>query len=151
MSDGCNYYYKFNYHSCYMIHHNSTKVYIGYTVNFLRRIRQHNREIKGGAKKTGRWYPWYPICLIRGFRDNSTALRFEYRLQRCKVRRNRGEKTIDHHVRKLNWLSRDGDGRKPNKVSWPKLTVYWYTANCPKSTPNITYLDIYKVHKITYR
>ena len=34
----------------------STKgtTYVGATVNLARRLRQHNRELKGGAKLTGR-------------------------------------------------------------------------------------------------
>ena len=31
---------------------NKTKFYIGFTNNLYRRIKQHNREIKGGAKAT---------------------------------------------------------------------------------------------------
>ena len=43
-------------------------VYIGFTVNPPRRIRQHNREIKGGAWKTkrnkGNWYVWNYLLLL---------------------------------------------------------------------------------------
>lgn len=38
-------------HYCYMIASGS-KTYVGYTTNLTRRIRQHNSEIKGGARRT---------------------------------------------------------------------------------------------------
>ena len=57
---------------------NKNKTYIGYTVNPKRRLRQHNREITGGAKKTKNDYPWIMICYIGGFPDNKTALKYEW-------------------------------------------------------------------------
>ena len=57
---------------------NKNKTYIGYTVNPGRRLRQHNREIKGGANKTKYSYPWRMICYISGFPDHNTALRYEW-------------------------------------------------------------------------
>lgn len=40
---------------CYIIaHSNGYSTYNGYTVNLQRRLRQHNGEIKGGAKATTR-------------------------------------------------------------------------------------------------
>jgi predicted GIY-YIG superfamily endonuclease len=57
------------------------KTYIGATVNLQRRLRQHNREIKGGAKYTtskkglGTWdYHGFILGL-----DKSTALSIEDR------------------------------------------------------------------------
>ena len=35
-------------HSCYILYNQNGLTYNGYTVNFKRRIRQHNGEIKGG-------------------------------------------------------------------------------------------------------
>nr|QBK89758.1 MAG: GIY-YIG catalytic domain protein [Pithovirus LCPAC101] len=57
---------------------NTRRTYIGYTVNPTRRLRQHNREIKGGALKTSKFYPWEIICYITGFQDSRTALQFEW-------------------------------------------------------------------------
>src|SRR5437868_4503905 len=56
-----NIYYKIEFPQpvCYIIKSiNTPYVYIGYTIDFSRRIRQHNRELKGGAKKTGKYYPF---------------------------------------------------------------------------------------------
>jgi structure-specific endonuclease subunit SLX1 len=58
-----------------------TSSYIGFTVNLERRLRQHNREIKGGAKKTKNKGPWTMVAHIRGFRSRVEALQFEWMLQ----------------------------------------------------------------------
>ena len=68
---------------CYLIT-NNYKTYIGSTNNFLKRIRQHNGEISGGAKYTTNFkndIDWYPIMLIGGF-EKTTALSFEWRMKR---------------------------------------------------------------------
>jgi predicted GIY-YIG superfamily endonuclease len=47
----------------YLINNDKNKTYIGSTNNINRRIRQHNGEIKGGAKYT-RGCKWYYYCII---------------------------------------------------------------------------------------
>lgn len=60
--------------------------YVGYTVDFKRRLRQHNREIKGGAKATaGR--QWRMILQITGLPDKHHALSLEWHLKKYPVRR----------------------------------------------------------------
>ena len=57
--------------------------YIGATVNLERRLRQHNKEIKGGAKittskiKDGKL--WNRLLYISGFPSWNTALQFEWK------------------------------------------------------------------------
>ena len=61
--------------------------YNGCTNNFKRRIRQHNGEIKGGAKCTARRGPWEAYCIIEGFQDQREALQAEWRIKRVEGRR----------------------------------------------------------------
>jgi len=60
---------------------NST--YVGATVDLERRLRQHNKEIKGGAKATGRKVAkgetWRRICYVSGFPSWQATLQFEWR------------------------------------------------------------------------
>ncbi len=60
------------------------KNYVGMTNNFFRRLRQHNGEIKGGAKYTTRYKtsPWYPILIIDGFDTMKEAMQCEWKLKR---------------------------------------------------------------------
>jgi len=57
---------------------NKIRTYIGYTNNICRRLRQHNGEIKGGAKHTIRARPWKLIYYIYGFSNHKEALSFEW-------------------------------------------------------------------------
>tara|TARA_B110000208_G_scaffold168625_1_gene208852 strand:+ start:261 stop:650 length:390 start_codon:yes stop_codon:yes gene_type:complete len=58
--------------------------YVGMTNDFFRRFRQHNQEIKGGAKYTKKRSSWYPICIIDGFLTMKEAMQCEWRVKRGK-------------------------------------------------------------------
>jgi structure-specific endonuclease subunit SLX1 len=74
----------------------STKsaTYVGATVNLERRLRQHNKEISGGAHATGakvaRGETWRRACHITGFPTWQAALQFEWRFKQL-TRRERSD------------------------------------------------------------
>lgn len=74
-------------HYCYILrnHHDPDKnrTYNGYTVDPVKRIRQHNQEIKGGAKYTKVWgeQSWEIYVVIKGFPDHHNALQCEWRIK----------------------------------------------------------------------
>jgi predicted GIY-YIG superfamily endonuclease len=122
-------------HSCYILHSSVlNKVYIGYTIDFNRRLRQHNGEIKGGAKRTQKGRPWYPICIIKGFYDQSSALRFEAQLQYSYPKRIKGARPLTvTFIRLINVINR-GDKVMP----WPYLFITWYFKQYSITLPDIT-------------
>lgn len=63
--------------------------YIGMTNDFLKRWKQHNKIIKGGAKYTSKYENWTPICIIDGFKNKSEAMQCEWKLKRVKGYYNR--------------------------------------------------------------
>lgn len=71
---------------CYILKSTHSKhkrtTYNGATVDFSRRLRQHNGEIVGGAKFTRGKGPWEPLCLITGFIDKKEALQAEWRIKK---------------------------------------------------------------------
>ena len=106
-------------HMCYILKSLTTKkLYVGYTVDFNRRLRQHNGEIVGGAKKTEKGRPWEQICEIKGFYDKSSALRFEWRIQHAK---NPRPNCVANLLIILRNLLYKGDGL----LLWPSLTIKW--------------------------
>ena len=67
----------------YFIESTNGSTYIGATVNLDRRIRQHNKEITGGAKLTSnkvvKGEVWQYICYVENFPTYNEALKFEWR------------------------------------------------------------------------
>lgn len=59
------------------------KTYIGATVDLDRRLRQHNKEICGGAHATGAQVDngshWRRVCHVANFPTWQAALQFEWR------------------------------------------------------------------------
>lgn len=47
-----------------------------------RRLRQHNGELKGGARATHWGRPWIRLCHVQGFPNERTALQFEWKWKR---------------------------------------------------------------------
>ena len=67
----------------YLLECSDNATYVGSTVNLDRRLRQHNKEIKGGAHATGakvtKGETWHRVCHVKGFPDWPAALQFEWR------------------------------------------------------------------------
>ena len=67
----------------YFIESTNGATYIGVTVNLDKRIRQHNKELKGGATATSikvtQGEIWSYICYVENFPSWNEALKFEWR------------------------------------------------------------------------
>lgn len=67
----------------YLLVSTSGNTYVGATVDLERRLRQHNKEIKGGARATGmkveQGESWVRAAHISGFPDWQATLQFEWR------------------------------------------------------------------------
>ena len=66
----------------YLLLSSTGATYVGATVDPDRRLRQHNKEIVGGARATGARVAggetWRRVCLVSGFPDERAALQFEW-------------------------------------------------------------------------
>lgn len=67
----------------YLLVSTDNSTYVGATVDLERRLRQHNKEIKGGAHATSmkveKGETWTRACHVSGFPDWPAALQFEWR------------------------------------------------------------------------
>jgi structure-specific endonuclease subunit SLX1 len=66
----------------YLLESTNNSTYVGATVDLDRRLRQHNKEIKGGAVATSnkvvKGEEWKRVCHIEGFPTWQAALQFEW-------------------------------------------------------------------------
>ena len=67
----------------YLLHSTDNSTYVGATIDLDRRLRQHNKIIKGGAHatsmKVNAGQTWERACYVEGFPDWQAALQFEWR------------------------------------------------------------------------
>lgn len=114
-------------HFCYLLRSLNpkflTKTYFGYTIDVNRRLRQHNGEIVGGAKKTINFRPWKLVMYIEDFPDEINALQYEWKVNHCK----RGQYPRNLHE-KLNriWSIMCLDFWTSNSIYYQvPLTIVW--------------------------
>jgi len=94
----------------------STCTYIGSTNNPVRRIRQHNGDLVGGAKYTknkkgnGEWLYYGWIQSIEGFIfERKIALSLEKRIQ-IKSRKEKGKTPLERRLNTINKLILEYEG-----------------------------------------
>jgi structure-specific endonuclease subunit SLX1 len=67
----------------YLLQSTNGNTYVGATVDLDHRLRQHNKEIKGGAvattSKVNNGEIWTRMCHVENFPSWSAALQFEWR------------------------------------------------------------------------
>ena len=99
--------------SCYVyfIQSSNGSTYIGATVDLDKRIRQHNKEIKGGATatsiKVNSGELWSYICYVENFPTWNEALKFEWRwkqISRQIQKFNPSQKPIERRLEALDKL-----------------------------------------------
>lgn len=85
----------------YLLADAGRRTYVGATVDLRRRVRQHNGELAGGARRThGR--EWTIVAAVTGFFEWRDALRFEHAWRRAC--RRAGGSGVDWRMRGLNRL-----------------------------------------------
>lgn len=91
----------------YLLECSNGNTYVGATVDLDRRLRQHNKEIQGGARATGaqvaKGLIWKRHCFVSGFPDWTAALQFEWRWKQLSRKRTE-KKPIDRRMAALDQL-----------------------------------------------
>lgn len=94
---------------CYLlITSDYSNTYVGATIDLDRRLRQHNKEIKGGARATGskveKGGVWERVCYVSGFPDWSATLQFEWRWKQINRKIPFGKSCLERRMRALKQL-----------------------------------------------
>lgn len=64
--------------SCYCLASTEGRTYVGFSTDVDRRLRQHNGELKGGARAT-HGSSWNRMMTVAGFPTQQAALQFEWK------------------------------------------------------------------------
>lgn len=128
-----------NQYVCYIIKSTNinfiNRTYVGSTNNINRRLKQHNRILKGGAKATGIGYPYTIHCLITGFTDKITALKCEWLLKHPNGKKygNSNYGNLIGRIKALNYLFQHSDKWR-NLIQNMDIKVY---VNCVENYEDI--------------
>lgn len=87
---------------CYIISNPRNHTYVGITNNLTKRLRQHNGEIVGGARRTRGNGPWILQGFVKGFSSKRHVLQFEWRMHHA--RRKRGKSPLEKRMFAMNTL-----------------------------------------------
>ena len=92
----------------YLLLSTNNNTYVGATIDVNRRLRQHNGEIKGGAKATtsklSRGETWRRVCYVSGFPDWPAALQFEWRWKQLSRKIKNRKNPLEKRMEALNQL-----------------------------------------------
>lgn len=105
--------------------HEGRKSYFGYTIDLHHRLRQHRKEIQGGAKCTSRWLQVECIGFVTGFPNDHLALSFEWWMKRPLTRIQKQLSTKDLYTVKMQLAHEKSttttttDCIKKNHKRWP--------------------------------
>jgi predicted GIY-YIG superfamily endonuclease len=96
----------------YLLLSDKGTTYVGATVNLNRRLRQHNKELKGGARITGRVVDkggrWQRVCYAKGFPTWQCALQFEWKWKFLTRRTPKNADALQRRLEALNILVSSG-------------------------------------------
>jgi structure-specific endonuclease subunit SLX1 len=92
----------------YLLVSTNGNTYVGATVDLNRRLRQHNKEIKGGAHATGikvaQGEIWTRAAHVSGFPDWQSALQFEWRWKQLSRKLSIQMKPLERRFKALKQL-----------------------------------------------
>lgn len=118
--------------------------YVGMTNDIFKRLRQHNGEIKGGARYTSKRKGWYPVLIIDGFQDMKSAMQCEWRLKHF-ARGHGGVRGVKGKLKYLSkYLYEENSIKGYGTDDEPIIEYRKWTSKCEKSIceQNLTfYLD----------
>lgn len=118
----------------YLLVSTNGNTYVGATVDLNRRLRQHNKEIKGGAHATGikvaQGETWTRAAHVSGFPDWQAALQFEWRWKHLSRKYDVKINPLERRMRALKDLL-----KLPQSTSKAKPYTEW-------STPPEVHLEI---------
>jgi structure-specific endonuclease subunit SLX1 len=109
----------------YLLISTSKTTYVGATVDLVRRLRQHNGELVGGAKatkiKVSKGEVWSRACYISDFPTWQSALQFEWKWKRLGRKFPRKMRPLERRINALKLLlSLDRSTTKAMPFSeWP--------------------------------
>lgn len=112
-----------NLYCCYIIE-NGRSTYVGVTNNRIKRLRQHNSEISGGAKYTSSRGPgWKYVCVINNL-DKITSMQLEWAIKHEQPVNASG---ITNRIRKMvSVLNKDRFTKNSPETSHLELQIEWH-------------------------